>query len=41
MLVTLSLTVLTGGWAVAGNVVTVLRGILSGAFYAASAPNRR
>jgi hypothetical protein len=40
VLVTLSLTVLTGGWAIAGNFIAVLLGILSGGFYAASAQSR-
>ncbi len=40
VLVTLSLTVLTGGWAIAGNVIAVILGILSGGFYAASAQHR-
>jgi hypothetical protein len=40
LFVTLSLTVLTGGWAIAGNLIAVVLGILSGGFYAASAQNR-
>jgi hypothetical protein len=40
ILVTLSLTVLTGGWSIAGNVIAMVLGILSGGFYAASAQNR-
>jgi hypothetical protein len=40
LLVTLSLTVLTGGWAIAGNVIAIGLGILSGGFYAASARQR-
>jgi hypothetical protein len=40
LFVTLSLTVLTGGWAVAGSIVAIVLGILSGGLYAASARQR-
>jgi hypothetical protein len=33
-LVTLSLTVFTGGWAIAANLIAVVLGILSGGLYA-------
>jgi hypothetical protein len=36
LLVTISLTVLTGWWAIAASVIAVMLGILSGGFYAAS-----
>ncbi len=37
LFVVLSLTVLTGGWAIAGHIIAAVLGILSGGFYAASA----
>jgi hypothetical protein len=40
LFVTLSLTVLTGGWAVAGSIIAIVLGILSGGLYAASARQR-
>jgi hypothetical protein len=36
LFVTLSLTVLTGGWAIAGNIIAAILGVLSGGFYGAS-----
>jgi hypothetical protein len=35
LFVTLSLTVLTGGWAIAAGIVAVILGILSGGLYTA------
>ncbi len=40
VLVTLSLTVLTGWWAIAVNIIAVVIGILSGGLYATSAQHR-
>jgi hypothetical protein len=39
--IVLSSTVLTGGWAIAGNIVAGVLGILSGGLYAASAKKKR
>jgi hypothetical protein len=36
LLVTLSLTILTGGWAIAANLIAAVLGILSGGLYAVS-----
>jgi hypothetical protein len=41
LLVTLSMTVVTGGWAIFVGVVAVVVGILSGGLYTASAQQRR
>jgi hypothetical protein len=41
LLVTLSMTVVTGGWAIFVGVVAVVLAILSGGLYAASAQQRR
>jgi len=41
LFVTLSLTVLTGGWAIFAGAIAVVLGILSGGLYAASAQQRR
>jgi O-antigen ligase len=41
LLVTLSMTVVTGGWAIFVGVIAVVVGILSGSLYAASAQQRR
>ncbi len=41
LLVTLSMTVVTGGWAIFVGVIAVVFGILSGGLYAASAQQRR
>jgi hypothetical protein len=40
LFITLSLTVLTGGWAIAANLIAVVLGILSGGLYAVSGQNR-
>lgn len=40
LLVILSMTVLTGGWAIVMGIIAVLLGILSGGLYAASAQQR-
>lgn len=40
LFVTLSLTVLTGRWAIAGNIIAVVLAILSGGLYAASTGRR-
>ena len=41
LFVTLSLTVLTGGWAIVAGAIAVVLGVLSGGLYAASAQQRR
>jgi hypothetical protein len=41
LFVTLSLTVLTGGWAIFAGAIAVVLGVLSGGLYAASAQQRR
>jgi membrane associated rhomboid family serine protease len=41
VLVTLSMTVVTGGWSIAVGIVAALVGILSGCLYAVSAQQRR
>jgi hypothetical protein len=41
LLVTLSMTVVTGGWAIFIGVIAVVLGVLSGGLYAASAQQRR
>lgn len=40
VLVTLSMTVLTGGWSITVGIIAVLVGILSGCLYAVSAQQR-
>jgi hypothetical protein len=40
VLVTLSMTVFTGGWAIVVGIIAVLLGILSGCLYAASTQQR-
>lgn len=40
LLVTLSMTVLTGEWSIVGGIIAIVLGILSGGLYAASARQR-
>jgi hypothetical protein len=40
LFITLSLTVLTGGWSIAGQIVAAMLGVLSGGLYAASVRQR-
>jgi hypothetical protein len=41
LFVTLSLTILTGGWAIFAGAIAVVLGLLAGGFYAMSAQQRR
>jgi hypothetical protein len=41
LLATLSMTAVTGGWAIVAGAIAVVLGVLSGGLYAASAQQRR
>jgi hypothetical protein len=40
LFIVLSMTVLTGGWAIAGGIIAILLGLLSGGLYGASVRTR-